>query len=323
MRKKPKRDFLHGVLNIDKPPHCSSHDVVTQIRALGCRKVGHAGTLDPLATGVLPICIGQATKIIPFLQETRKTYVARMRLGIRTDTQDATGRIIATAPLRGIREDDVRRVCEKFIGVRQQVPPMYSAVKYQGKPLYHFARQGLELPRSPRTITIFSLELLGWTGEEVLLRVVCSSGTYIRTLCDEIGEHLGCWAHVTQLVRTAFGPFLLRHALSLSTLHRLWTRGEITSSLYSLDQALSFLPVIVVTPSMAQQVGHGVPVSAGAILAGGEGLERGKRFRLHAPDHTLLAIGEALYGREEWPSLPPHQTVLRLVRVFSAPQPGK
>lgn len=331
--------MVQGVFNVDKPLHYTSHDVVAAIRALGFPKVGHAGTLDPLATGVLPVCVGQATKIIPFLQDTPKTYVARMRLGIRTDTQDASGRVLATASTQGITEQKVEQICKQFIGISQQIPPMYSAVKHQGKPLYYFARQGLELPRASRTITIFSLDLLFWNEEEVIFKVVCSRGTYIRTLCDDIGERLGCGAHLSQLVRMQVGPFHLREAVSLEQLRRLRAQNRTHEVLYSLDQALAFLPGLLLTESQVQQLCQGLPITL-EKCSGKENMRSGfleevtldntagrdwvsgTRLRLYDPDQQLFAIGELCFGEKDCGVSSDRLLLrpLRVLRVFRKPK---
>ena len=205
-----------GILIINKPQDWTSMDVCAKLRGiLHERRVGHAGTLDPMATGVLPVFIGQATKAVSFAESGEKEYLARLRLGLTTDTQDSTGAVLSESPCT-VAEDDLRAVLPRFTGEIAQIPPMYSALKRNGKKLYELARAGVEVERAPRPVTIFSLELAGQTApNEYALRVRCSKGTYIRTLCHDIGAALGCGGVMSALTRTMAAGFTLSEAVTL------------------------------------------------------------------------------------------------------------
>jgi len=196
-----------GILNLDKPRGPTSHDVVARIRRLtGVRRVGHAGTLDPLATGVLLICIGRATRVSEYLMTGRKVYRARARLGVTTDTYDAEGQVVAEAEVEASRAQ-VEAALAQFRGQIAQVPPMYSAIKHQGTSLHRLARQGIEVEREPRPVEIFRLELTAWEPPECTLEMTCSRGTYVRSLVHDLGQTLGCGAYLTGLIRLASGDF--------------------------------------------------------------------------------------------------------------------
>ena len=205
-----------GIIIINKPAGWTSMDVCAKLRGIFHEKrVGHAGTLDPMATGVLPVFVGQATKAVSFAESGEKEYLARLRLGLTTDTQDTTGTVLSELPVT-VTEEDLRAVLPRFTGEIEQIPPMYSAVKVQGRKLYELARKGAEVERKPRAVTIFALELLGQTGKnEYALRVRCSKGTYIRTLCHDIGAVLGCGGAMSALERTMAAGFTLSEAVTL------------------------------------------------------------------------------------------------------------
>ena len=205
-----------GIIIINKPAGWTSMDVCAKLRGIFHEKrVGHAGTLDPMATGVLPVFVGQATKAVSFAESGEKEYLARLRLGLTTDTQDTTGTVLSELPVT-VTEEDLRAVLPRFTGEIEQIPPMYSAVKVRGRKLYELARKGAEVERKPRAVTIFALELLGQTGKnEYALRIRCSKGTYIRTLCHDIGAVLGCGGAMSALERTMAAGFTLSEAVTL------------------------------------------------------------------------------------------------------------
>ncbi|NGQ94056.1 tRNA pseudouridine(55) synthase TruB [Brevibacillus sp. SYP-B805] len=239
----------HGVLVVHKPAGMTSHDCVMRVRRLfQTKKAGHTGTLDPEVSGVLPVCIGHATRIVEYLQELPKTYEAVMCLGSSTTTEDATGDVLEQLPVDAsvITEERVRAVFQRFLGEIEQVPPMYSAVKVKGKRLYDLAREGKTVERPPRTVTIYDLQLASIrAGEQVEIAFACrcSKGTYIRTLCVDIGKALGYPAHMSRLVRTGSGPFTLEDAVTLDALEKARERGEdLSAYLLPIEQALSFLP---------------------------------------------------------------------------------
>ena len=209
---------MTGIVIVDKPAGWTSQDVTARLRRVfGTRRIGHGGTLDPMATGVLPVFVGRATRGVEFFEHADKTYEAVLRLGTVTDTQDSTGTVLEKRPA-AVTEAELRDILPKFTGKIAQVPPMYSAIKVDGKKLYELARAGKEVERKPREITIFSLELLEFSGETAKIRVHCSKGTYIRTLCHDIGAALGCGACMETLRRTAAGEYTLADSVELDTL---------------------------------------------------------------------------------------------------------
>ena len=210
---------MEGILNIDKPQWLSSHDVVARVRRIcNMRRVGHAGTLDPLATGVLLVCVGRVTRLSEYLMGQQKTYTATVRLGQTTNTYDAEGAVLEERPFAHINQSTIEQALEPFRGPIEQIPPIYSALKVNGQPMYKLARQGKDVERKPRPVTIYELELLDWTPPNLQLRVVCSTGTYIRSLAYDIGEILGCGGHITVLRRTAVGEFHISSSVSLAAL---------------------------------------------------------------------------------------------------------
>ena len=256
---------MHGVLLLDKPPQLTSHDVVRCVRkCLRTRKVGHAGTLDPFATGLLLVCVGQATRIVEYLVGHPKEYIAEMRLGVVTDTQDYTGKILATHAVH-VTEAEILSACQYFRGDLAQIPPMFSARHVQGQRLYELARAGQTVERaaSPIHIAVFELEAIRLP--EVRFRVVCSAGTYIRTLAHDIGLALGCGAHLTALRRTRVGAFHVAHALPLAALDN-FTAAQFIS----IDDALAEFPAYQLTAECTAFVLHGraveLPLTAAAHL---------------------------------------------------------
>ncbi len=210
---------MEGILNIDKPQWLSSHDVVARVRRIcGTRRVGHAGTLDPLATGVLLVCVGRATRLSEYLMGQQKVYTATVRLGQTTNTYDAEGEVMAERPFSHITPAAIEQALGLYRGSIEQVPPIYSALKVNGQPMYKLARAGKDVERKPRPVTIYELDLIDWTPPNLELRVVCSTGTYIRSLAYDMGETLGCGGHITVLRRTAVGEFKIADAISLEDL---------------------------------------------------------------------------------------------------------
>jgi tRNA pseudouridine55 synthase len=220
----------------------TSHDVVKEVRRiLKIRRVGHMGTLDPQAKGVLLVGIGKGTKMARFLLELPKTYRAVMILGIRTDTQDALGKIIYKTTDFRISEAKLLQVFSEFIGEIDQIPPMFSAIKYKGRPLYSYGRKGVFLERKPRRVRIMELNLLEYKENRVAFELSCSKGTYVRTLCDDIGERLGCGGHLLDLERTKVGDFKVEQALRLEQLERGWLEGNLDQYLYSIEYIKNLL----------------------------------------------------------------------------------
>lgn len=281
-----------GILNVNKPAGWTSHDVVAKLRGLvKGSKVGHAGTLDPAATGVLPVLVGRGTRIAEYLLDWDKEYRAVLRLGQTTDTQDATGAVLAARSLDGLTEAQIRSAIARFQGRITQVPPMYSAVKVDGVPLYKSARAGRTVERAPRSVEIYELEVLGIAGADVTLRVRCSKGTYVRTLCADIGETLGVGGHLLSLERTRVGPLAVGQALTLDEIGARAVAGRLAEDLLALDDALAAVPAIVVDGRTAERVRHGaaVPASAGRWMA-----QPGQGPVVRIKDETgrLLALGK-------------------------------
>lgn len=236
--------MINGVINIHKEAGFTSHDVVAKMRGIcGQKKIGHTGTLDPQATGVLPVCLGSATKLCDMLTDRDKEYVAELLLGRTTDTQDMTGQVLTEAPVTST-EEEVREAVFSFLGEYQQIPPMYSALKINGKRLYELARAGREVERQARPVHIAELEILDLQLPVVKLRVACSKGTYIRTLCADIGEKLGCGGTMKSLVRTRVGEFSLEDAVTLETLQKLRDQGRLGEAVVPVDACFQRFPAL-------------------------------------------------------------------------------
>lgn len=257
----PRCSAHDGVLVIKKGAGWTSHDVVAKIRRLlGGVKVGHGGTLDPSATGVLPILIGKATRIAEYLMDWDKEYRAVLRLGIATDTQDATGTVLMQKGTEHLTRSTLDEVIGRYRGAIQQVPPMFSAVKVGGVPLYKSARAGKIVEREPRTVQIRELDVLKVDGRDVTFRVVCSKGTYIRTLCADIGEALGTGGHLLALERTRVGPLRVDEALTVEATASLQALGRLGEEVWTIDRVLESLPALVVDAWGASRVRHGAPI---------------------------------------------------------------
>lgn len=252
--------MLSGIIVIDKEPGFTSHDVVAKMRGIcGQRKIGHTGTLDPMATGVLPVCLGNATKLCDLLTEKDKEYEAQLLLGVTTDTQDVTGRELSRREV-SLNEEQVREAVYSFQGEYSQIPPMYSAIKVNGKRLYQLARQGKEVERPARRVTIGKIEILDVSLPLVTIRVLCSKGTYIRTLCADIGEKLGCGGIMKSLNRTRSGSFFLKDAVTLSKLEALRDQNRLEEVLIPPDQVFASNPLLHVLEAYQSLVENGNPV---------------------------------------------------------------
>jgi tRNA pseudouridine55 synthase len=259
---------MNGIIVVDKPPGMTSAQVVTQVkRILRVKKVGHTGTLDPFATGVLVCCTNKATRLARFLTYGKKRYEGVLMLGIRTDTQDLTGRVVSTEPNLRITDQDVRRVFLGFLDLKHQNPPAYSALKHCGVPLYRLARRGTFIQKPPRRISIYGFEVLDISLPHVRFELCCSAGTYVRTLCADIGDALGCGAHLTGLCRTESGRFTLDEAVSLNTLERHATTGKISKHIIPMSVALRGMPGISADDELVQKIQHGHPVTQKEVAA--------------------------------------------------------
>ncbi len=251
---------VHGVFNIDKPGGMTSHDVVDAVRRLVHeRRVGHAGTLDPMATGVLVVCVGQATRLIEFMVGHTKVYRFTIRLGEETDTYDAEGRVIRQMPVPPLTPERIRTTLQQFLGDIEQIPPRYAAVRYKGKRLYEWARAGIDVQPEPRRVTIYALELEAWSSPHLTLRVTCGAGTYVRSLAHDISQALGTVGHVVALRRLASGPFHVEDAVPLDTLLQ---APDWRVYLLPMDIGLVDIPVVELTPVQVEDVRHGRPVRA-------------------------------------------------------------
>lgn len=273
---------MHGFVNVDKPAGITAHDAVARIRRLVGRgvRVGHAGTLDPAATGVLPIALGYATRLIEYLADTRKGYVGLVRLGIRTATDDATGAVLAISPPPTFTDQAIEAAVAPLRGAIMQVPPIYSALHHQGRRLYELARAGQAPELAPRPVTVYRLD---WerAGPDLLrISVECGKGTYIRSLARDIGVALGCGAHLAELRRTFVGPFTLATARTLESLAA--DPGWLASALLPPELAVADWPVASLDAESARRVANGMPVQLPEL--------QGERARAHSPDGTLLAL---------------------------------
>ena len=278
---------MNGILLIDKPADWTSSDVVAKLRGiLHERRIGHSGTLDPMATGLLVVFVGRATRAVEFAESHEKRYLAGLRLGLVTDTQDTTGNKIGGSP-RQIPEEELEAALARFRGEIQQIPPMYSAIKVKGRRLYEIARRGGEVERRPRTVTISELRMVGRDGEDFLLNVRCSKGTYIRTLCHDIGAALGCGGCMSSLRRTQVGAFPLDGAHSLGEVQEAADRGEAESLLLPLDTLFADAPALTVSAREETAIRSGQMISC----TGPEGI-----YRVYGPTGTFLALSSLRSG---------------------------
>jgi tRNA pseudouridine55 synthase len=277
---------VNGILNLDKPRGKTSFEMVSLIRRLsGERKVGHAGTLDPEATGVLPICLGQGTRLVEFLVEGDKTYRAEIELGITTDTYDATGRITGSNDASSVTREQVELVAASFIGTIEQLPPIYSAIKHRGKPLYRWARAGVKVPRRIRKVELSRLEIIDWRPPYIGIEVDCSKGTYIRSLAHDLGQKLGCGASLKNLIRLKSGPFHISTALSISKIEDAFGSGHWRELLHDIDIAVLHLQSITVDQASESAVINGRPVTLPQ-----QNEPVGPQCRAYSSDGQLIAI---------------------------------
>lgn len=277
-------DF-NGVIILNKPRGSSSHRMVSIVRrALDMKKIGHTGTLDPGATGVLPILVGTATRASDLLTAQDKRYRATVLLGTVTDTLDTDGEVIAEKPV-SITESDIRSIVSGFVGNIEQLPPMYSAVQVGGQRLYHLARQGIEIERKPRSVTIYSIEILSIDIPRVTIDVHCSKGTYIRTLAADIGDKLGCGACIESLTRTQSGDFLIENSVTPEQLSELSEKGEAESVIIPTDKLFPDYEAVQLDKKRADRVKNGVPIYFG-------GKDFGQKLRIYDENGNFIALSE-------------------------------
>ena len=279
---------MNGIILIDKPQEWTSHDVVGKLRGIlhECR-IGHSGTLDPLATGLLVIFVGRATRAVEFAEADTKEYIAGLRLGISTDTQDITGRVISSG---GAVPDEfqLRKALEKFKGELEQIPPMYSAIKVGGKKLYELARKGESIERRSRHITVFDLDIAGRADDDYVLRVSCSKGTYVRTLCNDIGQALGCGGCMSSLRRTKAGVFSVEDAHTIAEVQEAVDRGEAESLIIPLDTLFSEFNKLTVPAVAEKKLRNGSIVNISAPDG---------KYRVYSESNEFLLLGEVQSGR--------------------------
>ncbi len=270
-----------GILNVLKPCGMTSHDVIAFLRrTLKTKKIGHGGTLDPDAAGVLPVFVGTATRLLEYVVEGKKNYRAELRLGFKTDTGDDSGKVIATAPVKQLGAEEILKSFQKFIGTQQQIPPMYSAIKIDGKKLYQMARQGIEIEREARTITVYALELVGRTETTLTLDIICSKGTYIRTLLEDLAAELGMCGTMSFLLRKQVGCFYLAEA---KTLEEIATEPQ--AYLLPVESVVQNFPEIVLTDKQALRITQGVKTTVRGTCDG--------KYRLKTVAGEFLGIGSA------------------------------
>jgi tRNA pseudouridine55 synthase len=280
---------LDGILNVAKPAGKTSYGVVARIKRLsGERRVGHAGTLDPDATGVLPVCLGKATRIVEYLSDSSKTYRAVIELGTATDTYDAGGKVLQRGEVSGIDRTQLESALALFRGPISQTPPMYSALKHNGEPLYKLARAGINIERKSRNITIYRLEITDWQPPVVTLEIECSKGTYIRSLAQDIGQALGCGAYLKTLIRTRYGPFNIKSAVSLPQLEEAFREGGWERFLFPIDYVLQDFRAAVIDEAAEKAMKRGNPL----VLEQVEMMDNTIviRCRAYAPDGRFLGI---------------------------------
>ncbi len=297
-----RKRAVHGILLLDKPRGLSSNQALQAARRLyNAAKAGHTGSLDPMATGLLPLCFGEATKVAGLLLGARKAYEAECRLGQVTDTGDAEGQVVASAAVPELDPARLREVLEHFTGDIQQVPPVHSALKRDGVPMYVRARRGEQVEMQARPVTVHAIELLQWRAPYLRLRVTCGSGTYIRSLARDIGEELGCGAHLTALRRLWVEPFRQPVMHTLDALDACGASAR-DGLLLPVDAGLARLPAVHLDTADARALGHGQPVASSGDIEG--------RCRAYAEDGRLLALAECR-----------HDGLLHVVRGFHLPSP--
>ncbi|MDP2572820.1 tRNA pseudouridine(55) synthase TruB [Vibrio penaeicida] len=295
MGRRRKGRPVNGVVLLDKPTGISSNDALQKVKRIYfAEKAGHTGALDPLATGMLPICLGEATKFSQFLLDSDKRYVVIAKLGERTNTSDSDGEVVETRDVN-VTKEQLLECIEKFKGTTDQIPSMFSALKYQGRPLYEYAREGIEVPRESRKITVYSIQLLRFEGDEVEMEIHCSKGTYIRTITDDLGEMLGCGAHVTYLRRTGVANYPYDRMVTLEQLNELLEHANdqglppkdlLDALLLPMDTAVEDLPEVNLNAELTDMVQHGQPVQVfGAPVEG--------TVRMTSGDEKLfIGVGE-------------------------------
>jgi tRNA pseudouridine55 synthase len=297
------------IINLNKPEGITSQDATLKVKKiLKAKKAGHSGTLDSTATGVLLICINRATRLASYFSSRDKEYKAVIKLGEATDTQDAQGNVIKKSNRIEVDETVIKNTLKSFEGKIIQRPPMFSALKYKGKPLYKYAKRGIDIPRKPREVHIHRIEFLNINLPFVGFMTVCSKGTYIRTLCDDIGKKLGIGAHLFKLERTAIGPFKIKDAMSIEELNSLnlnhlqypvrkKASPSPSNGVYTIDSALSWMPELKIKKSLVKGVKNGIPIKISDCPDFSDDLKTATGIKLKSPDGEFLAVGSFLAGK--------------------------
>lgn len=292
---------MDGILNINKPRGITSFGIVARLRRLtGEKRVGHAGTLDPEATGVLPVCLGKGTRIVEFLVDTTKVYRAQIELGVVTDTGDTSGRITWQEDPSGISRERLESELTSFCGIIEQTPPMYSAVKYQGRRLYQLARAGIEIERKSRSVIVYSLKLTDWQSPLAMVEVVCGKGTYIRSLAQDLGQALGCGATLKNLSRLRCGLFDIKEAVSLDQLEAACHHGYWQHFVYPIDTVLLDWGAIIVDDEVSQLIRNGRPLVFRNDYSDKEGSPYQGYCRAYTLDGRFLGVLRFNPERSEW-----------------------
>ncbi|HSR02382.1 MAG TPA: tRNA pseudouridine(55) synthase TruB [Methylophilaceae bacterium] len=280
--KRAKRK-IHGVLLLDKPLGYSSNQALQKVKWLfQAEKAGHTGTLDPLATGLLPICFGEATKFVQYVTDADKTYIANIKLGVKTTTGDAEGEVISKQPVNVSRQQ-FEQTCQQFIGTISQIPPMHSALKHEGKALYKYAREGLEIERKARQVTIQHITVISLNGSDAVINVRCSKGTYIRTLAEDIGSALGCGAHLRALRRTETAGYSIQNTLNINQLEEMSLEMR-DQQLLPLDSAIARLPMVMISIDAAYYFRQGQAIWEPGHVPDGS-------LRIYEEDGAFIGLG--------------------------------
>ena len=308
---------LNLVVNLYKPSGPTSFSMVHSVKKmLGVKKAGHIGTLDPMAEGVLPICLNQSTRIIQFLGPLSKHYQCTMTLGSVTDTQDSTGKSLFTRDPSKITENQVQNLLKSFIGEQKQVPPMYSAKKNKGIPLYKLARNGINIERKPVLVHFYSIDFVNMEGSRVEFEVHCSAGTYIRTLCHDIGQSLGCGAHMSGLMRKQVGVFSKDSSISPEELEIANINGSLEEVLFPVEKALNFLPEIRITNEFLERLANGNALTKFSLKSYPETFEPGMILKVCNGSDKVLAVVESLVDQDQFSKMEPEDIAFKLKRVL-------
>ncbi len=308
---------LNQVVNLYKPSGPTSFAMVHAVkRILGVKKAGHIGTLDPMAEGILPICLNQSTRIIQFLSPLSKHYQGTMTLGAATDTQDSTGKTLFEGDPSKVTEAQVQNMLMSFQGEQKQVPPMYSAKKSKGIPLYKLARNGITIERKPVSVHFYSINFINMDGNRVEFEVHCSAGTYIRTLCHDIGQSLGCGAHMSGLIRKQVGVFAQNCSITPAALETANNNGNLAEVLFPVEKALDFLPEVRVNDDFIESIANGNALPKFSLKAYPGKFKPGMMLRVCNDSNKLLAIVEPLVDQDRFSQLAPEDIAFKLKRVL-------